>query len=131
MSLSSSTSSRAGLRSVALATAAAVVVLTGTATVSAQSYGFAAFSAVVAKSGTTTRSSGVQSSTRLKKGSYLVVFSRPVNSCAYTASPVGKKGGQASVQPVGGQPAQIRVYTFNKAGKPANSGFVVQVSCSS
>jgi hypothetical protein len=95
----------------------------------AQGLGFASFSALIDADGTTTRGLGVQASSNTAAGRYTIEFTRPVNRCAYVASPYGNAAGQVSVTPVAGQTRKIGVRTFNKVGAAANSAFMVLVSC--
>ena len=93
-------------------------------------FGFATFWAPVNVNGTTHSGSGGHSSSRPAAGTYIVRFMRPVRKgCAYAATTRGTAGGQASVQPVAGKPAQLEVRTFNKSGGVANLGFTLLVSC--
>ncbi|MPZ58607.1 MAG: hypothetical protein GEU91_19380 [Rhizobiales bacterium] len=100
-------------------------------TAEAQSYGFATFSAVVKANGVTARSSGVQKSTHSGTGLYLIDFLREVNTCSIVGGPRGVQGGQVSVTDVSGNPKQIKVRTFSRAGQAADLSFVVLVNCAS
>jgi hypothetical protein len=99
-------------------------------TAEADSYGFATFSASVNPKGNVLRSSGVQSSVRNNVGSYVVTFSRAVNTCTFVGSPIGSEGGQVSVQ-VSKDTNKLRVSTFSNGGVRADLGFALLVSCSS
>lgn len=111
-----------------LLTTANTIIPAGAA---AQGFGFATFSAVISAAGGTARSAGVQGSSRTATGRYQVEFSRPIAACAVVAATNSPAGGQASAKAVAGKPSLLDVWTFDKAGKPANRAFTVLVSCSS
>jgi hypothetical protein len=114
----------------ALLTAAVCATFAGPA--SAQSFGFATFHALVTAQGVAARAAGVQAVTRPSIGRYRVQFTRQVNinACVFAATPFGASGGQASTQPVPGQPDTVAVFTFSRTGVPANIPFSLVVSCS-
>ena len=122
-----------GRRGAALRSAAALLALVAifAGPASAESFGSATFHALVSPTGVVARGSGVKAVTHPSVGRYLVQFRRSVNvsTCVYTATPHGAYGGQASVQVVPGKPDTIAVFTFSKAGVPANLYFNLLVSC--
>ena len=112
---------------VALSTAAAACFA---APVIDKAHAFSSFYAVINSSGSTTRGSGVQSSTRVSTGRYNVTFTRKVKDCGYVASLTSTTGGSATASahpnPSG---AIIQVYTFGPTGTSANQNFTLMVSC--
>ncbi len=104
--------------------------LTAAAMSEAQS-GVGTFFAVVGPDAVIARSSGVDRATKVDTGKYTVRFSRPVDQCAVTASPLGGAGGQASVAFSNSVPREINVSLFSKAGAPANRAFNLIVFCAS
>jgi len=101
--------------------------------VQAQSLGFTSLSAVVDQKGITTIGSGVQNSSRVGTGIYVIEFTRDPTACTMVATVRGRKLGFASVRhPVAGlSPNRIKVFTFSQTGVATNLGFNVLVSCAS
>ena len=95
----------------------------------AQSFGVASFFAAVDAQGTTLQGSGIQASKRAARGQYIVVFTRPVTSCAFATSVRSKTGGHASVSGPGGNDQRVVVKTFSSAGAVANRAFDVIAFC--
>jgi len=110
---------------------AACVLWAGAA--DAQSLGFVSFSAIVDDGGNTTLGRGVQASSRVGRGVYVVEFARDLSLCTMVATVRGRKTGFASVRyPADEQsPNSIRVLTFTETGARANLGFNVLVNCAS
>ncbi len=83
------------------------------------------------KDGVVHRSSGVDRASKISVGRYAVVFTRPVNSCAATASPLGLAGGQASVAFNLSDPSRVEVVTLSNVGTPVDRVFNLIVLCAS
>jgi hypothetical protein len=95
----------------------------------AQSFGVASFFAAVNSQGTTLRGSGIQGSGRTARGRYVIRFSRPITSCAFSATVRGSIGGQAAIAGAGSNDDRIAVLTFSTAGIAANRAFDLIAFC--
>jgi hypothetical protein len=106
-------------------------VLLAAATVGEQAHavgtGFADFYAIVAANGTTTRSSGVTTSTRTSIGTYNVTFAREVSDCVQVATLRGQAAGQIAVAPQG--TLVVVVTTFSGNGTKQDRPFNLFVEC--
>jgi hypothetical protein len=103
----------------------------GAAVSEAQSFGVGTFFAVVNGKGAVARSSGVERAQKIGGGKYAVFFNRPVDGCGVAASPLGKAGGQASVDFDQNNPNRVVVSTFSQAGIKIDRAFNLIAFCAS